>query len=364
MPTDPPNLVSLAHRIAIVKLSSLGDVLHASGAAAAIKQTNPEAWLAWVVQDAFADLLRGNPHIDELVVVPFPGGFANLRHLKKAGLALREERVDLVIDLQGLLKSAYVSWLSKAPERCSAADAREGGRLAANHHMTCPKGIGGAGKQLQYVASIGADISGIEMELTATEEARAEAARLLAEGGLREGAPYVALVPASTRQTKEWPPERFAELARRLSEELGLLPVYIGGRKDEALSARLPSPGGRTGHQPQRQDQPAEPYRGGRARQPDRRRRHRPGLYPCGGRLAGGRAFRVHQFRGQAAFRTAVDCPVGPSALLSVPQVLLRPTRLYEVSDRRPRDGYRAPGARSCRSASLVSGLLQHQAPH
>lgn len=239
MPTDSPNLVRPAHRIAIVKLSSLGDVLHASGAAAAIKQTNPEAWLAWVVQDAFADLLRGNPHIDELIVVPFPGGLANLRHLKQAGLALREEKVDLVIDLQGLLKSAYVSWLSKAPERCSAADAREGGRFAANHYMTCPKGIGGAGKQLQYVASIGADISGLEMELTATEEARAEAARLLASGGLGEGVRFAAIVPASTRQTKEWPPERFAELARRLYEELGLLPVFIGGRKDEALSARL-----------------------------------------------------------------------------------------------------------------------------
>ena len=183
------NQAELLHnvdRIAIIKLSSLGDVLHASACAEAIKRTRPEALLAWVVDERFAGLLEGNPFIDELVIVPWKSGLLpRFKALVEAGKHLKELKIELVIDLQGLFKSALIARYSKAPYKACAADAREGAKAVAKYYMTAPKGVGGADKQLAYVASLGADIADLDMKLEPTAEALESVKRLLVDEGLK-----------------------------------------------------------------------------------------------------------------------------------------------------------------------------------
>ena len=99
-------------RIAIVKLSALGDIVHAMVVLQFIKRAIPQCRIDWIVEENFADALKNNPHIDTVLPV-------NLKALKKDKLKFfselskvrhyAENRYDVVIDMQGLVKSAVVS---------------------------------------------------------------------------------------------------------------------------------------------------------------------------------------------------------------------------------------------------------------
>src|ERR671918_2257094 len=108
-------------RILIVKLSAIGDIIHTLPAVAALRQAYPEAWLAWIVERAGASLLRGNPDLDELIVVDTHAWRANwwmgLQHIWYVTRHLRRASFDLCIDFQGLLKSALLAYGSGAPQR-------------------------------------------------------------------------------------------------------------------------------------------------------------------------------------------------------------------------------------------------------
>ena len=101
-------------KIAIVKLSAMGDIIHAMVALQYIKQAKPDIQIDWIVEQGFKQLLENNPHIDNILTV-------NLKSIKKDKMALFSEikkiktyaknNYDLVIDAQGLLKSAITSKL-------------------------------------------------------------------------------------------------------------------------------------------------------------------------------------------------------------------------------------------------------------
>ena len=101
-------------KIAIVKLSAMGDIIHAMVALQFIKKSNPSIQIDWIVEEGFAKVLEGNPHIDNILPV-------NLKAIKKDKKQFftqidtvkkyAHNRYDLVIDAQGLLKSAVVAKL-------------------------------------------------------------------------------------------------------------------------------------------------------------------------------------------------------------------------------------------------------------
>ena len=91
-------------KIAIVKLSALGDIVHAAIVLQFIKKHCPNAHITWLVDARFASLLKDHPLIDELVVLPLKQSFKqSYKILKTLG------KFDKVIDLQGLFKSAVVA---------------------------------------------------------------------------------------------------------------------------------------------------------------------------------------------------------------------------------------------------------------
>ena len=93
-------------KIAIVKLSALGDIVHAAIVLQFIKKHHPNAHITWLVDARFASLLKDHPLIDELVVLPLKESFKkSYKIIKTLG------KFDKIIDLQGLFKSAVVSKL-------------------------------------------------------------------------------------------------------------------------------------------------------------------------------------------------------------------------------------------------------------
>lgn len=104
-------------KIAIVKLSAMGDIVHAMVALQFIKAALPDAQIDWLVEQGFAGVLADNPHIEQLLPVNlkalktdktrFLGELSNVRRYA-------QQRYDLVIDAQGLIKSAIVARLLSA----------------------------------------------------------------------------------------------------------------------------------------------------------------------------------------------------------------------------------------------------------
>jgi ADP-heptose:LPS heptosyltransferase len=119
-----------AHRIALLKPSSLGDVVHALPVLTALRRRFPTAYLAWIVNRIYADLLTEHPDLDE--VLAFDRGAARHGPLAAAtatfALAreMRRRRFDLVVDLQGLFRSGALAAASGAPRRVGLSSAREG----------------------------------------------------------------------------------------------------------------------------------------------------------------------------------------------------------------------------------------------
>ena len=93
-----------ALRILVVRLSSMGDVVHTLPAAALLKRSFPNSHLSWLIRPRWAPLLQENPFVDE--VIPLKRSIGDAWH--RMG-TLRRERFDLAVDFQGLIQSAVVA---------------------------------------------------------------------------------------------------------------------------------------------------------------------------------------------------------------------------------------------------------------
>ena len=231
-------------RILIIRLSAIGDIIMASGLIPALRSLYPEAHIAWLAEDAQAELLQHNPRLDRVHLLPR----RHWRSLRKSGehlaltreirgfvRSLRDEHFDLVIDLQGLLKSGIWSWLSGARRRIGLGS-REGSQWLMTEVIPREMDDPRIGKEYRDLAvQLGATETSFMMDIAVPDEARQRATRLLEEAGLRDI--YAVLAPFTTRPQKHWFDDRWAELARRISPRLR--PVMLGGPGDRERAARI-----------------------------------------------------------------------------------------------------------------------------
>ncbi|MBC7796272.1 MAG: lipopolysaccharide heptosyltransferase I, partial [Pyrinomonadaceae bacterium] len=107
-------------KILIVKLGSIGDVIHTLPTLSAIRQSLPEAHISWVVEKKAAEILRENPILDDLIEVDTKSlrktdnFISNLKNARNQFKRLRSVKFDVALDFQGLLKSAFIAKLSGA----------------------------------------------------------------------------------------------------------------------------------------------------------------------------------------------------------------------------------------------------------
>jgi lipopolysaccharide heptosyltransferase I len=214
-------------RILVIKLSSLGDIAHALPAVRALKERTG-AEIDWVVQPEYASLLAACSDVARTIAFPrrdFLRGFwPFLREL-------RREKYDVVVDLQGLMKSALAARLARGKRRVGPAWAREG---APRFYDAQPAKVGGPRR---HAVDELMDV----VQLVAPGAATPPAPQLAfpeAEPDVEPG-PHVAFAPFSRWDTKDWPLEKFAELGRRLATEMGCRIRIVGGRDDEAAGENL-----------------------------------------------------------------------------------------------------------------------------
>jgi heptosyltransferase-1 len=224
-----------APRILIVRLSAIGDVLHAVPTACALRRQFPDACLGWIVEGRTGELLKGHPALDEVIVVP-RGWLKSARTVWNLRKQLRALRFDTTIDLQGLSKSAIAAWLTGAKRRISygGADARE---LSAwlNNELVEPQTEHVVTRALEMLKPFGIVDPPVEFNLPRVPAAEEAANRMIAAAGLT--GPFAVLNPGAGWQSKLWPAERFGAVARHLGRLHGLPGLVVWAGAQEKLWA-------------------------------------------------------------------------------------------------------------------------------
>jgi lipopolysaccharide heptosyltransferase I len=227
-------------RILLVRPSALGDVCRSVPVLASLRRAFPDAVIDWLVQDSFADAVRHHPALD--AVVPFPRGDLGvssrrgnlLPTLRWMNAALRPRpHYDLVIDAQGLFRSGLFAWWTGARNRVGYRNAEEMGGLFLNRAVRVPRSWHAVDRMLALTPLAGAEaLRDMRLYPDPDELAWVDRQPWASPSEQPHAARFAVLAPTSRWPGKQWPAERFAELARRLLAR-GLPAVVIVGGPDE-----------------------------------------------------------------------------------------------------------------------------------
>jgi heptosyltransferase I len=216
----------------LVRLGSLGDIIHALPSAAALRDAFPGARIDWAVEPNWARLLKGNPDLSEVICAnraSAAGMMATLRRVRAVGY-------DCAVDFQALYKSALLAFASGAPRRIGfkSSYAREGLASAFYTDKLNPRGPHKVNHNLTLVEAAGASRNArARFPLAIDAEDEEIAGRELSSKGIRE---YFVLNPGGGWLSKCWPARRYGELHRRLVARLGWQGVITFGPGEENLS--------------------------------------------------------------------------------------------------------------------------------
>jgi heptosyltransferase I len=225
--------------ILIVRLSSIGDVIHTLPAVTLLRQHCQGCTITWAVEEKAADLLRGYPGIDRLIVSRRPEWIKSLKKLKlfhvirevtKFIRELRSVRYDMVFDFQGLLKSSLLVWLSHGKEKTGFANAREGSSLFYNKKIPPPDFNDHAIKRhLGLLSYLGIKDFEVTFQRLFSRDDEEKVSRLLGSIGIDISRPLVCFHPSAGWHTKCWPLEKAAELCDMLHENCDCQVLLAGG---------------------------------------------------------------------------------------------------------------------------------------
>jgi heptosyltransferase-1 len=242
----------LPARVLIVRLSALGDIVHAVPVLAALRHQDPAVEVDWLVEEAYSPVLALVDGLNQRVVVRAARGKSPSPDVSGDGLRfpsgpvgyaraiayLRRQRYDVALDLQGLIKSAV--WARASGARRVVGFAREhlrepqAARLY-HEHVTPPHPAHVIQKNLAVARHLGAAVA------PAAPPLRPDPTPALASAMRRllDGAPYAVINPGAGWPNKRWPGERFAALSRALFDEHGLVSVVTWGPAERTLADEI-----------------------------------------------------------------------------------------------------------------------------
>ncbi|MBM3802096.1 MAG: lipopolysaccharide heptosyltransferase I [Acidimicrobiia bacterium] len=233
--------MQIARRILIVKLGSIGDVVHTLPALADLKASFPEAEIDWLVEAKARVILDGNPWLHEVVQIDTQRwrrswSLATLSEMRQLAARLRARRYDVAIDFQGLWKSAVLGRLAQ-PRRLVGFDRmalkEPGCRMfyddpvkpasTAHHVIDIYK---------ELVRHLGAALGPHRFDLSIRAEDEQYVSEQLSSRHISD---FLVLHPGGGWDTKNWLPERYALLYDQLHRETGLTGVLTWGPGEETL---------------------------------------------------------------------------------------------------------------------------------
>lgn len=228
--------------ILIVKLSAIGDVIHALPVSYALRQKYPTAHITWVVEPTAYEIVKHNPCVDEVILFQkkafktFKGFRENFKPFYKL---LHQRKYDISIDLQGLFKSMAVVLTANAKKKIGYVDMREGSNLISkaikgphfNGHIV--------DRYLDTVKYLGCDTDNIIFPLKNTAEEINYVNNLLMDNKINDNKSFIVFAVGTNWVNKCWSTKNFAILSDLLSEH-SIKTVLIGfGKNDEQKALEI-----------------------------------------------------------------------------------------------------------------------------
>ena len=221
------SLIKDPRKILIIKPSSLGDVVHSLPFLNVIRTCFPKAEIHWVIAKGLEGLLEGHPMVNKLWIInkdkwkKIKNVKGTINELKGLFKELKKEKFDLVVDLQGLLRSGILTSATSAPVRIGFAEEREGSKFFYTHKVKGGRNIHAVDRYLKIADFLGCNITDIRFPFPLHFKSS-----IITNYSLPED--YAVIVPGARWKTKVWPSKKFG----KLSSKLPIMTVIVGSKTD------------------------------------------------------------------------------------------------------------------------------------
>lgn len=229
-------------RILVIKLSSLGDVVHALPVGLALRQSYPQAHIAWLTEEEGCALLEKQPFLNQILCFR-KKEILGLVKTARAGRAvmlckqffqdLRRLVFDAVIDAQGLFKSAFLCYLSRTGVRIGFSNAREMAFVFYTNKVVPVKGLHAVPHYLSLLHPLDIHFKAPHQYYFVPDEDTAWIKSLLYKEGYH-GGNLIIIHPGASSSVKMWSGENFSNLADHLGEK-GCQVVFTGSAEEREL---------------------------------------------------------------------------------------------------------------------------------
>ncbi|MBI1820806.1 MAG: lipopolysaccharide heptosyltransferase II [Nitrospirae bacterium] len=221
--------------ILIIKLSSMGDIIHSLPVSQALKALYPDARISFLVNRQYQDILAGNPFIDEIFLFDrniwnqFPKSIFSIVKLVNE---IRKKSFDLVIDLQGLLRSGLLAWAASGKKVIGFNNSREGSRFFYDQRISVPnENIHAVDRYLLIPKTMGwKEKPQFNIEICEKDKVFIE--DFIKAEKVKSYLKLIGIQPVARWKTKEWSGANFAKLADLIQQNQECQVVFFGSREE------------------------------------------------------------------------------------------------------------------------------------
>jgi heptosyltransferase-1 len=227
------SIIKTPKKILVVKPSSLGDIVHSLPFLNVLKRCFPKAEIHWIIAKGLEGLLEGHPMINRLWIINkdawknIKNVGSTIKELRVLFKELKKEKFDIVVDLQGLLRSGIITAATDAPVRIGFTEAREGSIVFYTHKVEGGKNIHAVDRYLKIAAFLGCPINDVSFPLPLDNQLSSS---IFHPSSLihHPSGSYAVIIPGARWKTKIWSPEKFGELSSKLS----IISIIVGSKSD------------------------------------------------------------------------------------------------------------------------------------
>lgn len=227
-------------KLLIVKISSLGDVVHAFAFANRLKTQKPDITIDWLASEVYAEFVSSNRHVRKVFrfkrsewgkKICHPATWGEVVSLQSA---LRKEKYDICLDMQGLLRSGLVTFFSGAQKRVGFSTAREGSRFCYDTLINSAQKPHAVDKLLEALSVFNVPLpEKPSCEFDIPQKASDNVKKLLTKLGVADR--YIVFHQGARWPTKNWPETKWRQLSENFYKRIGV-PIVFTGSKDDADS--------------------------------------------------------------------------------------------------------------------------------
>ncbi|MBI4208837.1 MAG: lipopolysaccharide heptosyltransferase II [Deltaproteobacteria bacterium] len=223
-----------SQRILIVRLGAIGDVVNCLPLLNRLKNADPQRYIAWAVEPKAYPILEGHRSIDKIFLFPRKEPWKIPQFIAQ----IRQQRFDIALDLQRILKSGLITLFSKAPVRLGFDRSRckEGNGLFTNQKIPSHPHSGVMLEQfLEFADLLKVPPSPVEWKIAIPSEIHSWADKLLAP----LSHPRIAIHLGASKPANRWRSERYLELAQRIQKNWGAGILFTGGIEEAEASHKI-----------------------------------------------------------------------------------------------------------------------------